>query len=358
MLCPFCLHDAWLFHRRPAGGDRPHGLKVSVYVCRECGEQLPPMYVEEYKSFPPVVVSATGFTRHGKTVYLASLFHALDNACQCWNRFCYLSLNDSSLQTVMENRKLLRGGELPPSTPRNFPEPTLVRLNNLPLAGNCTWVCYDTAGECFEQARDMVTYAAFVKRARCALFLISLGDLLQDGGPAEVGQRAHQLLNTYVLGMRALGGTTAEQHLVVVLTKAERLDWGDAMGMEEYLRRGSPQDIGRQAEGYLEAMRTRSNQLQRWLIERWNAGSFVHAAEEQFRTVCYTAVSALGAAPVGEKLVTAVTPRRVLDPILWLTCQSLDRGMSPEEPGATSSKSGACDGRPTRAQGRWPRWPW
>lgn len=35
------------------------------------------MYVEEYSKYPPVVVCAIGFRRHGKTIFFASLFYAL-----------------------------------------------------------------------------------------------------------------------------------------------------------------------------------------------------------------------------------------------------------------------------------------
>lgn len=71
MLCPFCLHDVNFKWEQPKGAPAP------VYLCPDCRERVPALYVKDYKQYPPVVVSTIGFRQHGKTTYLGALFYAL-----------------------------------------------------------------------------------------------------------------------------------------------------------------------------------------------------------------------------------------------------------------------------------------
>ncbi|NCO38519.1 MAG: hypothetical protein COZ06_27200 [Armatimonadetes bacterium CG_4_10_14_3_um_filter_66_18] len=152
MLCPFCLGKT-RFSKRVVTGTR-----WPVFLCPLCNEQIPALYANDYRRYPPVVASALGFRQHGKTVYLASLFHALKRLklADHWTEFFTMALNEDSLDTAYENVGLLEQGELPDSTPKNFPRPTMVRLNGVPQHANCTLLCYDTAGECFERATELV----------------------------------------------------------------------------------------------------------------------------------------------------------------------------------------------------------
>ena len=51
MLCPYCLEN------------------TSPPTCGSCKEPLPPLYVS--RNGNPAILSAVGFSGHGKTVYLA-----------------------------------------------------------------------------------------------------------------------------------------------------------------------------------------------------------------------------------------------------------------------------------------------
>ncbi len=324
MLCPFHLGEVGFRKSTRMAGKGNSPMSVVAYRCPDddCGEDVPALYVRDFPRYPPVVVSAVGFTRHGKTVYLASLFHAMRTAAQTWEDFFYLALNEQSLETVKDNLKMLEEGKLPPSTPKNFPKPTLLRIEGVPCARNCTWVCYDTGGECFDRASQLVQYAGFVARAKCVLFLLSLPDL----PPGRTGQEAHYLLNTYIIGMSQLQASTRRQHLAVVLTKGDAVDLSDIPEVDEYLRTGTTDDIWRSRRVYLRRMSRASKQLEEWLIRRHHAAQFVNAARQSFASVCYTIISALGTAPIDGRLATAVQPRRVFDPILWLMHKSLRRG--------------------------------
>lgn len=308
MLCPFCLADVKF---RLEGG----------YLCPDCGEPVPAMYVRGYEEYPPKIVSAVGLRGHGKTVYFASLFYVLKESplSAFWQPdFFALSLSDQDIKTVHANARMLKDGRLPGSTPMNFPRPTMLRLAGIPLwqkQRDCTLVFYDTSGEAFERASELVKYARFARQAQMVMLLISLPDI-QDP-PHEM----QTLLNTYAIGIADLGGSTRDQDLMVVYTKADemtdRLSAPPWDAVRSYLAEGSVDSLA-QAKGYQRRMYEVSNLLYDFTRSELKADEFVNLAQTNFRSVGFSIVSALGSAPEDGQLAVAVKPLRVLDPILWM----------------------------------------
>ncbi|MCP4712599.1 MAG: hypothetical protein GY869_28575 [Planctomycetes bacterium] len=313
MLCPFCLA------RKPFQKTARKSTAGSVYRCPSCKEQIPALYTREYKKYPPLVVNAIGFRQHGKTVYFASLFYVLKNLTLAkeWPKFYTMSLNEDSLNTVYENVALLESGLLPDSTPKNFPRPTMVRVNGMPFYPDCTLLCYDTGGECFERSSQLVQYAGFVRRSITTLFLISINDL---ENPAK---EMFKLLNTYIVGMSELGAETREQNLVVVFTKADGLlrNFSRQIELQQYLKHGSVTKIFDQ-ENYVKEMLDISNQLIHFTRDDLNADEFMNAVQNHFLSVSFSMVSALGAKPDGNRLPANIVPSLVLDPLFMMMEQS------------------------------------
>jgi len=162
MLCPFCLAQVSQFTKNANTG----------YTCLECKESVPALYVDGYSQYPPVVLSSVGFRGHGKTVYLAALFHVLAHheLPRHWEGFYKTALGDHSLETLYANIKMLEQGELPNSTAQNFPKPTLVQVKGIPT-GKATLLCYDAAGESFEKVTRIKDYARFLARSTTVLLL-------------------------------------------------------------------------------------------------------------------------------------------------------------------------------------------
>lgn len=308
MLCPFCLADVRFELER-------------VYFCPDCNEQVPPMYVRGYEDYPPLVVSAVGLRGHGKTVYFASLFYLLKESALpgFWQpNFFTLGLSDQDLETVHRNARMLKDGQLPGSTPMNFPRPTMLRVAGIPLwqeQRNCTLVFYDTSGEAFERASELVKYGRFVRRAQMVMLLISLPDL------PDPPHRMQTLLNTYVIGIEDLGGNTREQDLMVVYTKSDemggRLSSSPWNTMRTYLANGSANSLA-SVRGYQHRMYEVSNWLYDFTRKELKADEFVNLAQTSFRSVGFSIVSALGTAPEDGQMPVKVEPLRVLDPVLWM----------------------------------------
>jgi hypothetical protein len=310
MLCPFCLADV-RFKREKLTSN-----PASIYLCPHCNEQAPALYAQDYRKYPPMVVSAIGFRQHGKTVYFASLFYTLKKLtlARDWPEFFTMGLDEDSLDTVYGNARMLEGGALPDSTPKNFPRPTMIRAEGIPVQPNCTLLFFDTGGECFEKPRQLVQFAGFVRRAKAAMLLISIPDL--NDPRAEM----QKLLNNYVVGMRELGGRTEDQHLIVVYTKADQLAtrftkrWKD---LHTYLVQGSVEALA-QPDGYMERMRQISDRLLAFTEQELHAHEFMNAAQANFKSISFSIISALGTEPQGAKLSVAIVPRRILDPLLWI----------------------------------------
>ena len=110
-LCPFCLEKVNFKQKQPGG-----------YPCPNCGQIVPAMYVDDYKLYPPVVVSTIGFPGHGKTVYLSALFHTLKygRLAKYWPGFYYKPINEQSLDTVFKYADMLEKGNYRMQLPEFF----------------------------------------------------------------------------------------------------------------------------------------------------------------------------------------------------------------------------------------------
>ena len=341
MICPLCLNKIFRFKRIKNEG------RLSYQCARSgCRGIVPRMFVEDYRIYPPVVVSAVGFSGHGKTTFLASLFNIMEKIAGILPRFSTLALDEESLDIVNQNREMLIQGELPESTPKNFPRPTIVRAGVIPKYGKKHLLFYDASGEAFERPTEMVQYASFVKHSETVMFLVSLKDL------EEPKTEMHNLLQVYIQGIRKLGGYPQKQHLVIVYTKADELrerfvpdnspvrklnlrgqaggalrklkkrpmnrDWGDVW---EYLVSDNLEDTANLRK-YISQMNRISKRLREFTEYELGVHNFLNLSKESFKSCEFSIISALGAKPVGSQLQVSATPRRVIDPLLWMVEKS------------------------------------
>lgn len=316
MLCPFCLTD----------------LKSRTNECASCQRQLPTEYVTYHSGLlarfnQPAIVSVIGFRGHGKTVYLASLYYALQNLMpRTWAAFFRQGLTMETLKVLHQNLSMLKRGELPDSTLLVFPEPNIDRLNKIPRFGNRTLLVYDPPGEAFDLTEDdsLQRFAGFVKYSKCALFLVSLNDMMKEfEGNVDlqeaVADEMYRLLERYNVGMTRMGAPHGVQHLIVVYTKADCLlnDFGLPDSIKTYLEDPEVETL-RDVQAYLQVMRRNSTLLKDFTSQELNAVAFLNNAKENFKSVEFCAVSALGAEPKDERLTERIAPRRVMDPLLWV----------------------------------------
>ena len=233
-----------------------------------------------------------------------------------WPGFVTQCLSDESVTKVWEGARDLHQGRLPDATAKVFPTPIMLRLDSFPGQPNCTLIVYDTAGESFNRPTQLVQYAHFVSRASTVLFFVSLSRIHQD--QEDVDQTLHRLLETYIIGVRELGTSERRQKLIVVFTMADAI--GDVVGdswksLRELLTRAQPGDEC--SREYVADANELSRRLYRFTHEELKAHNFLNLAERFFRSIGFSMVSALGAAPREDNtMATRIIPRRVFDPLL------------------------------------------
>ena len=332
MICPYCLDDV--------SANSPAHIDCKI----EPGTAFPPAYIRSHgreDADDPVVFSVVGSVGQGKTVFLCALFDFLDNhLTDIWPGFFSQVLDQRSLTRLTENRNRLRKGELPPPTQQSFPRPGIFRLKKIPQSADgsglrlddTTVLIYDPPGEAFVTDENISKLASFVRGGSCVLFLIDLGSLGDS-----IPDKMTELLDTYLLGMDHLKVERQSQHLIVVYTKSDdmkvsvpefRTFLEKHPDLRDYLNEQRPPTLSDPVR-HLEHIQKVSSLLQEFTKNELGAVRFLNAANDWFRSVSFTAVSSLGAAPEesnGEKkLKVKMSPRGVADPLLYVLAKSFQR---------------------------------
>ncbi len=308
MLCPYCLEDCI-----PT-------IKGNEYQCPKCKERLEREYVEK-RHIPRTTIGLIGFSGHGKTAYITSLFYVLKDILMqksFWRDFTLVALDKNTMAGVYDRVQFLKDGELPPPTPLNFPRPCIVKFSGLPFEDNTYReyfvTFYDIGGEVYGDEEHITDKAKIIAKSINVLFLISISD--RKGNWQD---RIYRLLNTYILGVRNKLKLDPKkyQNLIVVFTKADEILDKLSGELSNYLITGTYTCYPR-LDGTLEEIDKKSRMIEQWLREQ-DAGGFVNLARQQFKSVHYTVASALGARPDGQRLHAEIQPddpKRVLDPFI------------------------------------------
>ncbi len=317
-LCPYCLLKDSIKAVSKNGSQ--------IYTCSNPACPTIPLEYANNPKVPRNVVSAVGFLGHGKTVYFASLFYELNELANYWNNFFTFAIDEKSLDTIKENAKMLKAAHLPEMTPMNFTQPTIVRFCKMPSFGDMFFLFYDISGEAFQRSSHLIKHAKFVSRSRTVLFIISLSDLdeekekIKNGKPGET-YTMNDLLSTYVTGLAGLQGNTKHQHLIIVLSKADKLKakFEKYPDIWNYLEEGGIDRLGNmKIQDHIKEMKQVSQSLKRFMKQELREGQFLNFAENRFKSVEFSIVSALGAEPDGGSLRQELLPKCILDPLLWV----------------------------------------
>lgn len=303
MLCPYCLTQ--------------NNRDALHCVNQECRKAIPPLYRKYHggKGNAPIMVSVVGFSGHGKTVFLGSLFSFIDRQLpDVWKGFSRQGLNQEGVDALGAIVGQLSEGYLPKPTPRTFPQPSIHRLWKLPKYGDQTFVIYDPPGEAFNADHTVEKYASFVGRAKCVLFLVSPTDLKNF-----VADEMHRLLETYQLGLSRMSHLRRPQHLVVVYTKADLLSRAGQLSpdLTSILVNKDAQSLA-DVNRYFDSLRQTSALLRDFTANTLKAQNFLNLAEKYFDSVEFTVVSSTGSNPENGRLPAGLLPSRVLDPLLWV----------------------------------------
>jgi hypothetical protein len=297
ILCPYCLKKGEIKY-------------TQVHQCSHCATVIPRGYVEK-THIPRATVGIVGFSGHGKTVFLTSLFSTIGKFSQFWPSFYYRSLDDYTHKIVYEKVPMFERGILPDSTPANFPSPALLQYHNIPYYNECFVNYYDTAGEVFTDGTQIMRAGYFVAHADVVMFMISLAD-----SGARTDDEMSRLLDVYIAAVSDRFGVNLKerQRMIVVFTKADSMLDVLPSGLKNKLLDGG---IGR----YIADIQIRTTEasvfsleIEDWLRNDLNANRFINMARNNFRSVDYCLVSSLGRCETGK----IYEPLKILDPFVLL----------------------------------------
>ncbi|MCS7086806.1 MAG: hypothetical protein NZ534_12110 [Bacteroidia bacterium] len=305
VLCPYCLK---------------HGeVKLTnVYQCQNCSTVIPRGYVER-THVPRATVGVVGFSGHGKTVFLTSLFSTIGRLSRFWPSFYYRSLDDYTHKIVYEKVPLFEQGILPDSTPANFPNPALLQYHNVPHYGECFLNYYDTAGEVFTESAQIMRAGFFVAHADVIWFIMSLTD-----AGARPDEEMSRLLDVYIAAVSDRFGVNLRerQRIVVVLSKADAMQKLLPDTLKNRLLDGGIGRYARDVQDRVIEASLFSLEIEDWVRNELGAGRFANMARDNFCSVDYCLVSSLGFNTAGKK---SYEPLKILDPfllVMFYLCRS------------------------------------
>lgn len=303
IMCPFCLEMT------PQEGE----------ICsnEKCTQRIPPLYKERYFKQPVIMLNAVGFREHGKTVYLTSLFNVCELFARKWEGFAEQTLNQDSMEKVLEWSYQLRQRKLPPpNEASDLAKPSIHLFTGLPFSSpDRLLLIYDTSGEHYGSVNNLKEYAQFVKNSPAILFFISMPTIRKEKDSPDLVMK--RLIDVYRQGMAEMGKpNTRHQHLIVVYTQADAMlqDLTDYPEIIEHIRK----PVG-YVPGNIKELERISEMLKKYTCSF--AANFHNNLTHDFASVRYCIVSALGHAPNSSsqyQLDFDPEPKRVLEPLLWL----------------------------------------
>ncbi|GAK49945.1 hypothetical protein U14_01170 [Candidatus Moduliflexus flocculans] len=323
MLCPFCMNQ--------------HA--ASVTVCPEKEIRIPSVYVEDVRHGVPVVVMLTiGYSGHGKTCFLSSLFHSLyhDSVSEKWPGFSFIGLTMETLNRIHhEFVTILDHGNLPPKTPIMFPTPLILKFQRIPLKVK-NWfkkhlqhqtieqrelivIFYDIGGGTFDVDEKIRQNIPVLREISTLIFLLSLPQLLNEANEnngISVVQRLHKLLNTIVIAMRDLGQNQQKNIQICFTMGDEMWDQENLLYGPLSMRLSHPIPPADDFSAYFAASRSDSKIIQDHVESEYRA--FYNTLANNFGQIRFTSVSSLGAQPTQDGRILNLAPNNVFDPLLSL----------------------------------------
>jgi hypothetical protein len=307
--------------------------------CEKKNRHIPRSFVESLKKKLPLVYFFTiGYSGHGKTCFLSSLFYFLYHfVVQKWQDFSLLGLNQETLDKLHKTYiDVLEDLRLPAKTPIMFPEPLILKAQKVPFLNgkklfsnkpqDLVLVFYDAGGGTFDMDQKITENLPVIKNMPTLVFLIDLPGMLgKEPGGKTANQAAerkiHGLLNVVHNAIEKLG-QQKKKKLIICFTKADLMagdedrygplaTWLYDSFSDEF---PGPDNL----EFYLKELLQFSR-----ILENHFALSFplaYNTLKNNFKEIYFSTFSALGSDPEHGTL-KLLEPKRIFDP-LFLTLLS------------------------------------
>jgi len=312
----------------------PEGTK-----CKQCGNDVPTKYLDLARTSAPVYLSVVGPTSVGKTTFLRSLSHNMDNIGKISQGAFLDPLDDNTLAEMKNIRdKIANRVAATPTVPRSKEdalrkpqEPLIFSLksfmtNQETKQDRNLLVMYDIAGEVFENRAEIEQYAEPLKLAHTIWFVVSLHDL--EHGKTNYNTIA-DVFNIYATGMERVGARPNERKLHVIYTKADKLLNILPDDIREYVRddpyfnlaERKPSEfkaIPFSRDDYEYGLDQLSSRLEDYTMDDVNGGlQFINMVRDYGMELSFSINTATGRDYTPRAQIIDSDSYRVLDPLVW-----------------------------------------
>lgn len=313
MYCPYCLTQQ----------------SFSQQKCGNCNRDVPPDYIKNARTYPPIWLATFGFPGHGKTNAINSMTLHIENISKISPNAYYDYLDKHTSHRVGEIRlEAMEDNVDTESTPQGdaVPEPLIITLDEFPEQRTNTLVIYDLSGEAATEPNE--NYIRAIRHAKTAWFVISLHDLKEgtDSRNDPQPRTINGLFMTYRNAMESMNVPLHGKTILVNYTKADLLNDNDSMPkiIEQYtfgdewfyLADNNYFDFSPFDEtSYRQKMEEVSAELRRFTQTKVQGGAaFISQAERKYgMNIEFCVTSATG----GKGGSVKIHRYRVLDPLLW-----------------------------------------
>lgn len=320
-VCPHCSHTSY------------------TVICPHCHNVIPKEMVE-HKGY---IISIIGARGSGKTNYITVL---IDQLCRNGNKLGNLGVLASA---VADDRRdctqvryqtdfydvLFRKGILPAQTKINDTKskiPLIYTISQKGMKMPLYLVFYDTAGENFNDPKNIVKNARFLDESDAMIFLLDtfgIEKVQETLGLSKAESDYGLILNNIVFHFKQGDKRKKDIHFKKPLALAfskidavlEHRDKFESMGVaipgmsmaqdSPYLDGGGVRmdDIDAVSDGIMAALKS------------WGENNFVNNITSNYRNFKFFGFSALGSQPDSNNHINSIRPYRVLDPLVWILDQ-------------------------------------
>jgi len=302
-------------------------VKTSVRLCPHCHNILP----NSAGRGPCEVISVIGTTQVGKSVFMASLLHTLENVTAGnFNAGCIPTTTKYAEELSKLERTIYDEGRLLPATQKvDTIEPLIL---NFKFKDNSqkpiTFMFFDVAGEGMLDNDYVQSHAEHIANSTGIIFLVDplqlravsgritaletkLKDSITDISPKQI---LSNLFNNILIQK---SGFTNDIPTAVVITKSDLLN----VVKGDYIQEGSNifKNYHHKDVFNLNEFNNINGEVGRFLGEVDNG--FKNAIEAYFSKYSYLAVSALGSNPENQRITGVVNSTRIDEPLLWIMKQ-------------------------------------
>jgi hypothetical protein len=214
-----------------------------------------------------------------------------------------------------------------------FPTPLILKFQQMPLKvksffkkylrgitmeqGELICIFYDIGGGTFDVDEKIKRNIPVLVEIDTLVFLVSLPRIMDETPTGmSVVQQLHKLLNTIILAIGRIG-EKKKKDLVICFTMGDEMwDSADAKYGQLSIPIHHQTPYSDQISEYFATLEYDSEIICQHIQETYTP--FYNALENNFRSVRFTTISALGSQPTEEGKVEHLTPTNIFDPFLSL----------------------------------------